>query len=140
MGKHVPKKATNRAEKKVVRIQENVPVNKPSWRFSTVDLSGPFAWPKGSNTEMEILEKLHQFDSMRWSEIEGSDHHAISIGSLSKEATKRLSEISLDDVDEVFSFHFSGRPRIIGIRELGVVKLLWWDPNHQVCPSTKKGT
>jgi len=77
---------------------------------------------------------------MRWQEIEGADHHAIGVDRLSKEAQNRLAEIRQDDLDEVFSFHFSGKPRIIGIREMNVIKLLWWDPEHQVCPSIKKHT
>lgn len=139
-GKKVPQAAINRADTKNVRFQETTVSDRPSWRFSTVDLAGPFSWPKGKDQELKILEKLHHFDSMKWHEIEGDDHHLIGLEALSKEAVKRLTEIHQDDVDEVFSFHFSGRPRIIGIRDRGIVKLLWWDPNHQVCPSKKKGT
>lgn len=138
--KRVPHSATRPANQKSVRVQSPGVSEKPSWRFSTVDLDGPFAWPKGQDIENNILAKLHQFDSMKWSEIVGSSHHAIGKDSLSKLAKDRLEAIGMDDVDEVFSFHFSGKPRIIGIQDRGVVKLLWWDPEHQVCPSTKKHT
>lgn len=138
--KKVPQSATSRADQKAVRIQEAHPPDRPSWRFSTVDLGGPFAWPKGDGAELRILEKLHNFDSMSWAEIEGPDHHAIEVDCLSKDASKRLAEIKQDDITEVFSFHFSGKPRVIGIRDRNVVKLLWWDPEHQVCPSHKKHT
>ncbi|MGR8935065.1 MAG: hypothetical protein ACU837_11845 [Gammaproteobacteria bacterium] len=114
--------------------------NKPSWRFSTVDKNGPFAWPTGKPEELEIVGKLHSFDSMTWSDIEGADHHSISISKLSKEAQKRLQEIKQDDIDEFFSFRMQGKPRIICIRDRNIAKLLWFDPNHQVCPSTKKHT
>lgn len=140
MGKKVPRSATSRTERKAVRIQDQQTPDRPSWRFSTVDLGGPFAWPKGDGLELKILDKLHKFDSMVWTEIEGPDHHAIDVEKLSKDAAKRLAEINQDDIAEVFSFHFSGKPRIIGIRDRDVVKLLWWDPEHQVCPSHKKHT
>ncbi|WP_455284435.1 hypothetical protein [Cupriavidus necator] len=90
--------------------------------------------------ELEILQKLHNFDSMAWADIEGEDHHAIEVGRLSKDARKRLEEIKQDDVAEVFSFHFSGKRRIFGIRDRNAVKLLWWDPEHAVCPSKLRNT
>lgn len=77
---------------------------------------------------------------MYWDDISGTDHHAIPIDRLSKEAQQRLAEIKQDDIDEIFSFHFSGKRRIIGIRDMSIVKLLWWDPDHLVCPSVKKNT
>ncbi len=77
---------------------------------------------------------------MAWKEIEGKVHHAIPIANLSKDAIERLKSINQDDIDEVFSFHFGGKERIIGLRDRGIVKLLWWDSEHQVCPSQKKHT
>jgi len=138
--KTTPRSATNRVEKKTVRTQGVQQPVTPSWRFSTVDKNGPFAWPSDTDIENKILQKLRHFDSMKWQEIEGPDHHTIEVSNLSKEAQNRLTEIKQDDLDEVFSFHFSGKPRIIGIREMNVIKLLWWDPDHQVCPSIKKHT
>lgn len=138
--KKTPSSATSRSDKKIVRTSDVQQPTTPSWRFSTVDKSGPFAWPTEAEIENQILQKLRQFDSMRWQEIEGPDHHSIEVGRLSKAAQTRLADIKQDDLDEVFSFHFSGKPRIIGIRDMNVVKLLWWDPDHQVCPSFKKHT
>ncbi|QIN62469.1 hypothetical protein SBC1_24840 [Caballeronia sp. SBC1] len=139
-GKAVPGKAVQREDEKRVRAPEQSLSRTPSWRFSTVDLNGPFAWPKSEQGELDILQKLHGFDSMAWPEIEGPDHHAIDVGKLSGEARKRLEQIGQDDISEVFSFHFSGKSRIIGIRDGSAVKLLWWDAEHQVCPSPKKHT
>ncbi len=137
---HVPNSAISRAEQNSVRINPAQIDSKPSWRFSTVDKSGPFAWPIGSEEELEIVGKLHHFDSMHWSKIEGSDHHSIKLDELSREAKKRLQEINQDDVDEVFSFHLQGKPRIICIRDRHIAKLLWFDKDHKVCLSQKKNT
>lgn len=139
--KKTPLSATSRVDRKIVRTQEVQQPVYPSWRFSRVDKSGPFAWPIDDLAiEGRIIQKLRAFDSMQWQKMEGSDHHAIAVHRLSKAAQKRLAEIGQDDIDEVFSFHFSGKPRIIGIRDMNVVNLLWWDPEHQVCPSAKKHT
>ena len=138
--KKTPASATSRRDTKTVKSRDVRHPHSPSWRFSTVDLNGPFAWPVGELIEAQIIQKLRQFDSMKWHEIEGPDHHAIGVDQLSKEAQIRLTQIKQDDIDEIFSFHFSGKPRIIGIRDMSVVKLLWWDPEHLVCPSQKKNT
>lgn len=138
--KRTPVSATNRADEKNVKTAVQPTPDTPSWRFSTVDKGGPFPWPVGTEVELDILQKLRQFDTMRWKEIEGPDHHAIERHKLSKDAKDRLTQIKQDDVDEIFSFHFSGKPRIIGIRDRNVVRLLWWDPEHGVCPSVKKHT
>lgn len=136
----IPNAAISREGQNNVRMTSALMDLKPSWRFSTVDKGGPFAWPIGQKEELEIVGKLHHFDSMLWSEIEGDDHHFINIGSLSKEAQQRLQDIKQDDVDEVFSFHLKGKPRIICIRDRHIAKLLWFDKEHKVCPSKKKGT
>lgn len=109
----VPGSATSREGRKSVRIPPAQIDSQPSWRFSTVDKGGPFAWPIGENEELRIVEKLRHFDSMQWSKIEGDDHHFISVENLEKEAKKRLQEIKQDDIDQVFSFHLQGKPRII---------------------------
>ena len=124
---------------KLVR-STNVQVEKyPSWRFSTVDRGGPFARPKGAQAELEIVNKLHDFDSMPWAEIEGRDHHFLEPSSLSKKANVRLIEINRDDeIDSIFSFYLRGVVRLICIRDRNIAKLLWFDTEHQVCPSTKR--
>lgn len=139
--RRVPDRAVNRKDKKQVRYSaESTQRRLPAWRFSTVDLNGPFSWPVNQPQELTILQRLRDFDTMHWSELETKQHHAISVDQLSKEARDRLLEIKQDDVDEVFSFRCSARERIIGIRINDIVKLLWWDPDHQVCPSFKKHT
>ncbi|MGR2680062.1 hypothetical protein [Chromobacterium haemolyticum] len=139
--KRIPNQAVNRDEsaKKVV-VPAQVQLESPCWRFSSVDLGGPFPWPKGSTEELEILSKLHEFDSMRWTEIEGAKHHSISVDRLSRDAQKRLEEIQQNDIDELFSFRLTGPKRVFGIRLNGTVKLLWWDPEHKVCLSNLKNT
>jgi hypothetical protein len=62
------------------------------------------------------------------------------VDKLIKEAQDRLTEISLDDLDELTSLHLTGKGRVWGIIDQGVMNLLWWDPEHQVCPSHKKHT
>jgi hypothetical protein len=140
-GKRVPNSAVSRPDKKSVRFGPRIQTGKPVWRFSTVDKEGPFLWPRGSKNELQIVEKLHQFDSMSWSEIVGKSHHYLSASSLSSQAKKRLEEIELDDIEgSLFSFHIGGEPRFIAYKIRDVANLLWYDPKHEVAPSSKKNT
>ena len=138
--KSLPQSVLRREDRKEVRVPHGLPEDTPSWRFSTADRDGPYAWPTDTAIKAEILDKLHEFDSMRWCEIEGRRHHSISIESLSSDAKSRLKEIQQDDVDEVFSFALDGKKRLICIRALHVAKMLWYDPDHSACPSSKKHT
>lgn len=92
-------------------------------------------------TLLEVMERLGNFEGMTWTEIEQSTgSHPISKNLLIKSAQDRLIEIKQDDVDELFSLRVNGKARIWGIREEHVLRVLWWDPEHQVCPSEKKNT
>lgn len=143
-GKSVPSSATARDQKKTVKTNKSQDIQRegrPSWRFSTVDKEGPFAWPKGKPEEAAIVEKLHAFDSMLWSDIQGKQHHFLSASSLSKQAKDRLEAIQKDDeIENLFSFHLQGKPRIVCIRHNDLALLLWHDPEHLVAPSQKKHT
>lgn len=78
---------------------------------------------------------------MTWSEVEGATgSHFVSVASFAKPARERLPQIELDDVDELFSLRHGGRQRIWGVREMAILKVVWWDPEHAVCPSAKKHT
>ncbi len=88
----------------------------------------------------EVIDGLRPFESMTWGEIEGSRHHFISRGSIIAAAQKRLRDTRQDDVDELFSLRLGGKKRVFGIRDGSVLRLLWWDPKHQICPSVPKHT
>jgi hypothetical protein len=113
-----------------------------AWRFTLADRNGPFAWPNLSEpSEYKVaVEHLHQFEQMDAGAIERSGSHFIEIDALSKEAKNRLIEIKLDDLDGLFSFRIQGKPRIFCRTDNGYMDVLWWDPEHQVCPSAKRNT
>lgn len=67
-------------------------------------------------------------------------NHAVSCDSLCKSAKNRLQELELDDLDELVSLRVSSKKRIWAIRQGQHCLLLWWDPDHEVCPSEKKNT
>lgn len=87
---------------------------------------------------VHIFPGLLNYEKRTWGEILGNRKrdHSCSIDSISKKARDRLKELKLDDIDSLFRFRLSGKQRVWGIREGRVFKLLWWDPDHEVYPST----
>jgi hypothetical protein len=83
---------------------------------------------------------MRDFETMAWPEILGRNNHAIPLGDLCYAAQKRLVEIQQDDVDDLISLRLTGTMRVWGIRDRNILKILWWDPNHNVCPTQKRHT
>ena len=59
------------------------------------------------------------------------------IAILCKDAQRRIEELHLD-IDQVFSLRLTETLRIYGILENGVFNVLWYDPNHEICPAVKR--
>jgi hypothetical protein len=110
-------------------------------RISKLDFDGPWCFSKVSKEDFaKILKAFKGFESMKWSEIEGPRHHFVEIGKIINDAQRRLETIGLDDISSLFSFSIEGEPRVWGVRINEVFNVLWWDPEHKVCPSVKKHT
>jgi hypothetical protein len=62
-------------------------------------------------------------------------HKAYPVGIICHEAQKRLEEIGLDDLDEVFRFRLASKPRLYGFLVQHIFYVLWWDPEHNVYPT-----
>ncbi|WP_342234545.1 hypothetical protein [Inquilinus sp. OTU3971] len=113
------------------------------WRFSSADkASGPFSWSNlnDAGEYKDVLEKLHQFETMNEHAIVNGGSHTVDVANLCTAAQRRLEELRIDDVDYLMSFRVGAKPRIWCRPNGHIMMVLWWDPNHQVCPSPKKGT
>jgi hypothetical protein len=132
-----PEKKPRGAEK-----AEKANIEEVCWHLRIIDKDGPFGWDNvdHKDTIWEIIEKLSNFEKLKWPEILNRNNHSIQVAQLCSEAKRRLQEIEQDDIDELISFRLDGRKRLWGIRHLNVLKILWWDPNHLVCPSRQKRT
>lgn len=126
--------------------------SRPSWRFSLADTATDSPWVWGGFDEacaVKIFKLAVEMEKLAWHEIQsqntggargGLRNKAIPVENLSSEAQNRLVALNLDDVDELFRFRLGNLERLWGIR-LGdpwVFYPLWWDPNHQVCPSVPR--
>lgn len=115
-----------------------------SWRFSMLELVKPFGWHELELAKLlQIHKKLGDLESKTWNELlvkEFKHYHPVAKERLSPEARQRLEELNQEDVDELITLRLSSTERVWGIRNDAVLKVLWWDPNHLVCPSPKKHT
>jgi len=125
-----------------IKKAEKANIEKVSWHLRVIDRDGPFGWDNVDckETIWEIIEKLSKFEKLMWPEILNRNNHPIHISRLCSEAKRRLKEIGQEDIDELISFRLNGKKRLWGIRELNVLKILWWDPNHLVCLSPQRHT
>jgi hypothetical protein len=122
---------------------DNVPKQNFKWTINRCDRGGQFSVLKINieNFIENVIPKLQDFETMLWSEIEGKQgSHFVQLSDLSKTAQTRLEEISENDCDALFSLRISGKERIWGMRDINVLRIMWWDPDHLVCPSPKKHT
>lgn len=115
-----------KAKKDKIYVKESKPVISTDgeniiWLFDKIDRSGIYA-----------------FDVNRPGK---SKHHFLAPGSLSKEAVERLKAKDLEEFsDYIFSFALQNKIRIVGIRNGERFHVLWYDPDHEICPSKKRHT
>jgi hypothetical protein len=112
------------------------------WEVSKIDDDSEWGWNQVDCPYFlkNIWKKMHHFETMTWSEILGQKHHSIAVSNIISSARRRLQELEHDDVEELVSFRLSGTQRLWAIRLEHVSFLLWWDPNHEICPSHKRHT
>lgn len=125
--------------KKNPRISDPIS-SRPSWRVGRLDFDGPWCPKKMVPTLDDIIQRLKGYEGLSWHEVHKSGSHSVSLDKIIPEAQRRLEELNLDDVDNIYSLRIGGQERIWGIKQGDAFLLLWWDPEHQVCPSNKKHT
>ena len=117
------------------------------WRVNHMDYGGSFSWEEFSVREFcnILVCWLQELETMSWEEVYRKGSHTLSWSSLSPAAYRRFDEIkdqlpeTLADAD-LTSLRVNSVQRIIGLRDRSQFYLLWWDPQHQVSPSSKKHT
>ena len=114
------------------------------WQLGIIDKEGPWGWKAASEGELwdTLHDKIKDYETMTFEELMGKNResHPISCSKIISKAQRRLDEISQSDLDDLFSIRISAKQRLWGVRDRNIFKILWWDPNHEVCPSQKKHT
>ena len=91
------------------------------------------------------IKVLYGLSGQTWSQIfgasggrtHGTNSHFIDITGCTKEAQVQANKIGLNE-DRLFSLRLGGKPRLFGVIEPnGCFFVIWYDPNHDVCPSIR---
>ena len=140
---NTPQPGRSSPSKTPLKVQEPAIINdgRWSWRFSDVDTGGPFAWKKlDAKLLQTIQDRLGAFERYNKDELKKANCHPVSLDDLCQDAQKRLRTKRRDDLEALWSFRINSRVRVWAIQYDNVFHLLWWDPNHKVCPSEKRYT
>lgn len=89
-----------------------------------------------------IISKLQELEKVNWQEIlnasggksegHGNNNHFINGTELPLEERRKFIELGyMRDFEKVFSLRLSGKERLIGIVDLNVFKILWFDAKHK---------
>jgi G3E family GTPase len=147
--KNIPSDSSAQHKKVVVGEQHSSDKEKIHWCFDRLDTDGKFAFDLSRKDfdHHKVLEKIIAYSNMTWAEVKmqthdqhnKSKHHFLDVSKLSPEARERFHAKRLEEyADSIFSFSLQNKLRIIGIRRLEKFFVVWYDPNHEFCPSTKK--
>lgn len=124
-------------------VEPFIDKKKVFWSFSIYDSGIKF--PSTSQNDIifsQAANCIKDCELRTWPDIEKNRKrdHPISVDVIEPFARARLAEIGQDDIDELWSIHFNGLFRLWAIREQSLLKILWLDPEHQICPSRIKRT
>ena len=111
-----------------------------TWQFHRLDMEHKlWGWNKLNADDLnEILSALKSFEGLTWAKLKeqaggkknGTNHHSIYMDDFSKEAKTRISDLHLEEYDELFSLRIKNTTRLYGIRDGRALKLVWHDPHH----------
>lgn len=139
----MPKRPKQRASIATEKRPRSIPVARDGQiaiSFSMFDHAPEWSRSSGNESQFPgVARKLKAYESMRWSDITVRDHRVL-VSRLISQAQRRLSDLRLDDVDELWRLRLDGRKRLWGVRVRDCFYVLWWDPGHAVCPSNLKHT
>lgn len=122
--------------------QANVPTAyfdwNPSWNFSRCDFDHETWSLNKSDIFKDVIPKLSNFERQKWKEImqDKKHNHWINSSQFIKAAQDRIIEKKWY-YDELFSLRLGGRMRLFGYIENGIYYIIWYDENHEICPSNK---
>lgn len=144
-------KSTRRKEKasknKSTKINENANsymAKTPVWRFNRVDFEHPKWNLENCDVSVEQLyRKLKDFEGQTWQQIDkhsNGKNHFIEFSRMCKEAQERAIKLHLDQFDSLYSLRLSGTLRLFGLLDDGEYSIIWYDCDHEICPSTKRHT
>lgn len=118
-----------------------------TWRFGILDYDGGprrrrWSWLHLDDDQRTVLKMLATMEQRTWDEAAGTGNvgtcKRIPAEDLCRDAQHRLVDLELDDQVGLWEIRVTSRARLWGVRLDAVFYVLWWDPNHEVCPGTRR--
>jgi hypothetical protein len=117
-------------------------------RFNHVDVGGPWCLSRiESEHFVDLLGRLNSFETMTCAEVffapgrdEGKTYQVDDLPN--PNAQNRLVDLEWDDQTEIARLQINGKRRLYGFLPDGGPDfyVLWWDPEHEIWPSTLRHT
>ena len=106
-------------------------------------------WSLEAKETKELLTFLESISRKTWKECLAETvmsgrkkrprNHDQHVSTLSVDAQKRIQALPSAE-ERVFRFRLSGETRLWGFRSGDLFRVLWYDPDHAVCPVEKRNT
>lgn len=115
------------------------------FRFDMVDVGGPFCLTGITpGDHSELLKFLRDLETMTMNELfsgqagktKAKDYKSAELPN--RTAAARIVELQWDDFEQISVLRLTGEKRLYGFRNGSEFSIVWWDPTHQIWPSTKK--
>ncbi|MEU4388919.1 hypothetical protein [Promicromonospora sp. NPDC023805] len=124
--------------------QDEVLRRRVVWRFGDLDHEWDFSLNAITPEHLtDLLRRLGHFETMQVGQLL-SQGAAVGtryqVAEMRPEIQARLLELERDDEDSVVRLACGGKPRLYGFLREHVFHVLWWDPEHLICPSKLKHT
>lgn len=91
-----------------------------------------------------FLDKIHHLEGCTPVSAQGTGAAGtmkrVELDALCGDAQSRLEKIERDDAPSLWEVRLGGAQRYWGFLIGPVFHFLWWDPNHEVCPTKKVRT
>lgn len=127
---------------------ESVMGQRPIWSFTLLDHEPQpkWSWAFKGQDFAKLAVFLKEMEVLTWRDIRSQNyntsstghkkHHSMDVSVLCTEAKKRLAELELDDIDQIFRFRLGGKLRLWGVivPDTAVFCPIWWDNEHEVYP------
>lgn len=145
MGRRRRHKATRRIEPRVAKEPkspeaEDLNRQRIHWSFECFDKYRWYGRDYKPAYFTDIADHLKSFEACTWGQVVSNRprEHFIPAADLCSEARRRLQSLKAADADPLFRFRFDAKRRLWGIKRAETFYVLWWDPEHRVCPGKKR--
>ncbi len=140
-------KSQSKNNNRTINVRDNTTTDSETlvWSFDKIDINGHFHFncDRLDMKHRDLLYYIFQYSARTWGSIKRdthddgkSKHHFLNYDKLSSHAKDRIAFMQIED-DNIYSLALTNKLRIIGQRDGRVFRAIWFDPEHEFCPSSR---